>query len=238
MHRDTKLGLALAILVMGFAAALCFPRVTPASLSDELTLPRAAELDASIRMLPVRGYTAAEGPQPKVPVPPESGVAGLPTAANESLPLVAPEPIPLTGTAEPTLADSQPVVPATVEVSEESTPARIYVVQHGDSLNRIARLQMGSEALSEELFQANRDVIPSRERLLPGMELVIPEVPTSRSVRRGVSPSVAGEEPLPADDFSSLSGPMSDRPAAAPPVKRQLFSTSRRVTGEAIVRPQ
>ena len=47
MHRDTKLGLALAILVMGFAAALCFPRVTPETVHGDLKLVTASELDAA-----------------------------------------------------------------------------------------------------------------------------------------------------------------------------------------------
>ena len=59
MHRDHKLGLALGVLVIGFAGALCFPK-QPAGPDTTLELKDAAQLDADIELLPVRAYTEAE----------------------------------------------------------------------------------------------------------------------------------------------------------------------------------
>ena len=58
MHRDTQIGLAMSIVLIGFAAALCFPRESPHRVAS-LQLPGARSLDAAIEQLPVRAYTAA-----------------------------------------------------------------------------------------------------------------------------------------------------------------------------------
>src|SRR4051812_12276500 len=47
MHRDHKLGLALGVLIVGFAAALCFPKQTDID-QRLLQLENPAELDADI----------------------------------------------------------------------------------------------------------------------------------------------------------------------------------------------
>ncbi|MEZ6064422.1 MAG: LysM peptidoglycan-binding domain-containing protein [Planctomycetaceae bacterium] len=61
MHRDTKIGLAMAIVLVGFAAALCFPRESRRELTA-LTLPDSAEVDARIEQSAVKVYTQAEHP--------------------------------------------------------------------------------------------------------------------------------------------------------------------------------
>lgn len=55
-------------------------------------------------------------------------------------------------------------------------PARTYVVQRGDSLTSIARRLMrdDSSAAVRKLFEANRGILPSRDRLQIGMELRLP----------------------------------------------------------------
>lgn len=57
-----------------------------------------------------------------------------------------------------------------------ATAARTYVVQRGDSLTGIARRLMrdDSSAAVRKLFEANRDVLASRDRLKIGMELKLP----------------------------------------------------------------
>ncbi len=54
--------------------------------------------------------------------------------------------------------------------------ARTYVVQRGDNLTSIARRLMrdDSSAAVRKLFEANRGVLPSRDRLQIGMELRLP----------------------------------------------------------------
>ena len=60
MHRDQKIGLSFAVLLIGFAAAFCF-RNDPLSDPQPLALDRAAALDARIEQLPIRAYTQREG---------------------------------------------------------------------------------------------------------------------------------------------------------------------------------
>ncbi len=67
MHRDQKIGLSLAVLLIGFAGAFCF-RHEPIVHPQSLALDHAAELDLRIEHLPIRAYTEREG----VHVPGES----------------------------------------------------------------------------------------------------------------------------------------------------------------------
>src|SRR5262245_44065547 len=71
MHRDHKLGLALGVLIVGFAAALCFPKQSDVD-QRLLQLENTAELDADIAQLPVHAYINAELPvetPPPAPTP-------------------------------------------------------------------------------------------------------------------------------------------------------------------------
>ena len=51
---------------------------------------------------------------------------------------------------------------------------RTYVVKKGDSLERIARKYYGTRRAANRIFAANRDRLKSRNRLRPGMRLVLP----------------------------------------------------------------
>jgi len=78
MHRDTQIGLAMAIVLIGFAAALGLPREPRETLATS-PLSDAAALDARVNELPVRAYTepqAARTPPGDRSTPPND-VAGL-----------------------------------------------------------------------------------------------------------------------------------------------------------------
>ncbi len=176
MHRDTKLGLALAILVMGFAAALCFPRES-GEKPVNLTLQSAADLDEAIRLMPVKSYTDADRPPPRgteqTPVEPTPTEA---LAADASrLQAGVPDPIQLPRESEPT-----PIEPGQFPADvadpdpEPVIPTRIYRVQYGDSLSLIADRELGSHKYWSTLFNANRHLLRTENDLKPGMELIIP----------------------------------------------------------------
>jgi nucleoid-associated protein YgaU len=59
VHRDQKIGLSLAVLLTGFAAAFCF-RHQPLGQPHPLSMEQTAALDARIEQLPVRAYTQRE----------------------------------------------------------------------------------------------------------------------------------------------------------------------------------
>lgn len=55
--------------------------------------------------------------------------------------------------------------------------AREYVVQKGDTLGSIARAHYGSIRYADSIFEANRDVLKSRNSIRVGQKLVLPPHP-------------------------------------------------------------
>jgi nucleoid-associated protein YgaU len=204
MHRDTKIGLAMAIVLIGLAAALCFPRESMQELAA-LQLPEADELDARIEELPVRAYTAAEqGVSPEIPNPqplagtvkPQqpafrpSDIVDAVLGRRTSPPASAPAPIPAAPAAPPTAELPKPkpdlysARPSPLLVEAPSALAqqepqvagqlRTHIVQPGDTLSGIALQHLGSVARYPEIFEANRDILDSPDALRLGMQLRIP----------------------------------------------------------------
>ena len=194
MHRDTKLGLALAILVMGFAAALCFPRETHESGLD-LRLQTADELDSVIRLKQVKTYTDADRPKPRGSEAPANEEV-LPAVALQNGPPLAgvPDPIRQPREIEPTpiepdnpLADVMPPPEA-----EPVVHTRTYRVRYNDTLSGIAKQELGDHTKWIELYNANRKLLRDPNGLAPGMVLVIP-IPSGDDV----SPAPTGPASLP-----------------------------------------
>lgn len=243
MHRDTKLGLALAILVMGFAAALCFPRETGDKVAH-LDTQLARELDTAIRHKPVKPYTDADFRRvqeaPVVSVPAESNatesaqedVFPIAESAGENQLSDVPDPIPVPETQEQTPVEPE-AFPADVVAEEEAEPVmatRSYTVVFGDSLSRIAERELGSSGprAVDMLFEANRHQMNNRDSLVPGMTLVIPIPEGDVSGQRSVSkPPLVENQPAPV--------PSSLQPVTGPstPTPRKRFGGSRVGSGSS-----
>lgn len=205
MHRDHKLGLALGVLVIGFAAALCFPR-QPSGTTASLELSDSAELDASIELLPVRAYTDAEASTPAgtQAIPPDAGEPKLPEAALPGSRSSAAELELFAGPPEPLRAvagrNGAPVQEATAwsarlpdgDVPTASSPAAagsgstpdspgrtsqglLYTVKSGDTLSGLAARFLGSTQRYLEIYEANRDVLESPNAIRAGLVLTIPD---------------------------------------------------------------
>jgi LysM repeat protein len=198
MHRDHKLGLALGVLVIGFAGALCFPKQPPGS-DVSLELKDAAQLDADIELLPVRAYTEAEARR----ATPARTAAPTPITAREDVPVAAssgdtesvdlfagpPEPIRSPPPAEPApaivpAASPVPAPTPTVEIprqvpefdSPDAEPGvQHYTVRAGDTLSGLAARFLGSSQRYREIFEANREVLATPDDLRVGMVLTIPD---------------------------------------------------------------
>jgi len=190
MHRDVKLGLALGILVIGFAAAFCFPR-QPAT---EITLNPAAGLklaaiDEDIRLQRRRTFVGDELTPPEQPTLAEP-IAET-AALNADLPPLqtaamraqesqrsAPEPIrrdvpaPLE---QPVLVVEAPIVPVQTPAAEPSVEEVFYTVQSGDTLSAVASKTLGSSRKYDAIYEANRDVLATPNSLQIGMKLRIPQ---------------------------------------------------------------
>lgn len=182
MHRDTKLGLALAILVMGFAAALCFPR-TPGEQTESLALQTAQELDSGIRLGQVKTYTDDHRPKPPVPeaveVTPSVPVVETATSAPSATVVLPVESVPASVEAI-TQSEPTPVNPASlppevvVEEAPPVIPSKTYVVKQFETLSSIAKEQLGDAGRWREILNANRDLLTDERALRPKMVLVIP----------------------------------------------------------------
>ena len=208
MHRDTKLGLALAILVMGFAAALCFPR-TPGEQTESLALQTAHELDSGIRLGQVKTYADAARPKPPVPeaveVTPSVSVADTTTSAPSTNEVLPADNASVPGVAR-TQSEPTPVNPASfpAEVVEEPEQPvvhhRTYVVKHKDTLSSIAKEHLGAAGKWREIFAANRDKLSTPESMRHDMVLVIP-IPEDDEIAPTAPPPsaiAATQEVLPA----------------------------------------
>lgn len=55
---------------------------------------------------------------------------------------------------------------------------QIYIVRRGDTLIGIARRLYGDAAMHEQIFQLNRDKLPSKDRLREGLRLTLPPPPS------------------------------------------------------------
>lgn len=167
MHRDTKIGLAMAILIVGFAAALCFPN-RPAPLPVTI---RAGELDEQIQLLPVHAYTGLDKPQVVVAV-----------AEHEPTPVVVDSGVrpagirlPMLETAEPTATTKSRAKAVTLTAPEEtSSEPQEHVVRPGETLSALAAKYLGNRSHYDQIFEANRDQLTSPDALQVGMRLRIP----------------------------------------------------------------
>lgn len=184
MHRDHKLGLALGVLLVGFAAALCFPRQQPLD-AEALGLQDAAALDEQIEQLPVRAYTDAArsdaGPSGAQGLIPSDPAANVPVAVSSDAFGPPPDPIPRgeDGLAPGSSQLTERQSPGAAAASSAPPPrVQTYVVRPGDTLSTIAARCLGSSQRYQEIFDANRDVLANPNALQVGMELRLP--PASR----------------------------------------------------------
>ncbi len=247
MHRDVKLGLALGILVIGFAAAFCFPRqpATEVAVNPAAGLKLAA-IDDEIRLERRRSFVGDElnpPPQPTLAEPAiesvvQNNLPPLQTAAMraQALQRSAPEPIrrevppaveqPLLAFETPTTSHAAPVDP--FPVAEPAVEDQLYTVQPGDTLSAVASKTLGSSRKYELIYEANRDILATPNSLQIGMQLRIPQ-PAESIARRTTPASVqpAVESSVPASRMAARdlpdSAPIEAIPVEAIP-RTRLFS--------------
>ena len=66
------------------------------------------------------------------------------------------------------------VVTAAAPAAVAEVKARVHVVQKGDTLQSLALRYYGTRSGWEKIFQANRGILPSKDQLKLGQQLVIP----------------------------------------------------------------
>jgi nucleoid-associated protein YgaU len=151
MIRSTLL-LAALVIAMGFGVAGCGEKKTAGEPPIQLGLGPGET--APYEPLPMPDPVAqAEASPPAQPATAESFPPGAP---KETQAAVRPEPAPPAAVATPPAVQGR------------------YTVQKGDTLIKISRRFYNNPAKWKDIWQANRDRIPNPDRIMPGLEIVLP----------------------------------------------------------------
>ena len=202
MNRGVKIVLAFGVLLGGIGLAMFFrqpsaPSPSPKPASHDRLVLRQQNEAGQAKPVAVGRLTAQIDPPEEVAPPPE---APQPSAAGPR----GGEP----GEPPPTLARSYPsfsgppaTSPATAraaerpggEISEGS--AGTHLIVDGDTLHGLAERYLGDADRYLEIYEANRDVLPSPEVLPIGARLRIPRrqggrAPIDRGPKRPLVPVV------------------------------------------------
>ena len=61
-----------------------------------------------------------------------------------------------------------------VQGGSSSTVAKVYEVQPGDSLSKIAKREYGDANKWHQIFEANQNILKDPNKIFPGQKLTIP----------------------------------------------------------------
>lgn len=205
MHQDQRIGLALAVLLIGAAGAFFF-RNDPQPAGSTPRLKTARELDARIAEKAISPYLqsgddrdtpgvaakkvglpnatdASAFPQLDVPDffgPEDQQATGQPSnSGNNGIQDLAPIPVPNRNDGS-SQANSDPAE----RTGNFSTTEKMHIVQKGETLSSIAAKELGSSGRFNEVFEANRDQLKDANDVRVGMSL---RIPTRRSGDSAVS---------------------------------------------------
>ena len=201
VHQDQRIGLALAVLLIGAAGAFFF-RNDPKPAGSGPRLKSGRELDARIAEKSVAPYLQNGDEDHEVPrstVRKANGRAKSDSNVGSSLPnLDAPDFLRQDGRqpgkngvppqSSDTANDGLAPIPfpdlndggsrASREAGERSATSnaaeRIHVVQKGETLSSIAAKELGSSNRFQDVFEANRDQLNDANDVRVGMSLRIP----------------------------------------------------------------
>ncbi len=194
MRSDAKLGLALGMLVIGFAVAFCFPRPGRVSRISELRKPALSVDEPDIEFVELRSLREEGGNRDELDLRPKMNhlvqrdehSTAMPSEAdttNESSELNA-KISAQSGLSDLLFSDSfpsgeesesfTPVLPENMDIAKSVPQATTYRVQAGDTLSGIAMKTLGSYSRYLDIYDANRDQLSSPNALQPGLELQIP----------------------------------------------------------------
>lgn len=239
MHRDLKLGLALAVLLIGSTTAFFF-RNDADSDSGLPQLQNPERFDAALS----RGSLAPELGPPEdfqltrsdngandQPIWTRPAFLGGSSTASVRRTSVTPDPIRIIFEDDVEPFGSHAASPAGTMLLKPSVGnggARDYIVQPGDTLTGLASRFLGSLTRYHEIYELNRDRLSGPDDLRIGMSLRIPAAnavtPTSGIVER---------PPARSDGTATEND---DSPAAHPPSEDDPSiddATSDDVTGDA-----
>jgi hypothetical protein len=181
VDRGVKIVLALGVLLGGIGLAMLFRRPSvpsrlPNPASDErlvLRQPSGAEPENPVVVDRLTAQIAppdevVPGPQPTWPPaagPADAGPGGPPPSLARSYPSFSGQPA-----ESPSMTRSAERSPG----ERSGEPARTHKIVDGDTLHTLAERYLGDANRYLEIYEANRDVLPSPEMLPIGVQLRIP----------------------------------------------------------------
>lgn len=239
MHRDLKLGLALAVLLVGATTAFFF-RDETATTAGLPQLQNPERLDIEIANRDVIPYLGAPESDPNEADPAASPwikpafLGGSSAAIRRTS--VTPDPIRILMDDEAELIEPGQALTATpadepseTQPSVETAPGGVHVVQSGDTLTGIAAKYLGSIARYGEIYELNRDRLSGPNALRVGMELRIPAA-ESEGKSKAADDAVASSAPVgePAADASAAMPDAPSEAAAAPEASGKMFVPARK----------
>lgn len=201
MEQDTRIGLAMGILLIGVVGALFFRN----EQTPDRTVPELADtesLDAQIAERPIAPYLSRKEPTERVvdstPTSPKAWTVPEflkkdKAATAPATMASAPDPIPRTEASPavpkkevavvpvPQPADQPSVVsPPVVETPAKSPEAEEalseYRVRQGDTLSDISERFLGSSARYMEIYELNRERLKTPHDLRVGRRILVPRV--------------------------------------------------------------
>lgn len=201
MHPDLKVGLALAMLIVGFAGAMCFRHRPVEVAAQQSELDRATNLDDELELLPVRTYL----PERTRDGDEEDPLADSDNSMEPDVLDPHEEQIVLDPIGSGLVGSQGPANVVEASQSTETEPSHdesptVYTVRPGDTLSGISARLLGSTQRYQEIFDANRNQLNSPDDLRPGMELTIPpKVPPAEALTEpdGTSETEATSPPEP-----------------------------------------
>ena len=191
MNRDTKIGLALGILLIGTVAAFCF-RNQPIQqkTKNSLELANAKNVNALLESRTIKPYlndsqtSADPAHEHDSEFVAHFNNHAFPTqkeilyTGNQPPPNAIPihEKIAVSKSKPVTTQSRQPqeTVAKTKMMSQEAASVHVHKIQPGDTLSGLAIKYLGSVARADDIFKANQETLKSPDQLKIGMELKIP----------------------------------------------------------------
>ena len=266
VHQDQRIGLALAVLLIGAAGAFFF-RNDPKPAGSSPRLKTARVLDAKIAEKSISPYlqnndedhetgTSARkvsdrkagdsGSLPHLDTPdfytPHDASAGNPLQARSDNDVQELNAIPF-----PEANSPNSINPETAKVAASD---RIHVVQKGETLSSIAAKELGSSGRFQEIFEANpelnnaNDVRVGMSLRIPGQRATRPDSVSQKSKER---PKITPPPLLPGDPSRTDIGDVSPtvdseksprRVASEPSIPKKKFEPAKRVPMGARGLPQ
>lgn len=202
MHKDTKIGLATGILILGIAGAFCFRKAesvppTPLELKTKGTInhqlarkslrPYLDDDSLPVRVTPDRNADwslsdkdvsyAGDIPAPNPIISYADDVKqNRPSVTGIAAGKTTDNNSPQDSQKNPATTERLPIKTVSVQENEQKTNhrARLHEVKSGDTLSGISLKYFGTVKYYGRIYAANKDLLSSPNALIPGMKIRIP----------------------------------------------------------------